>query len=97
MAIDAFVDEDTAGCVEVQGGEAHAALEEHQRMVHCWRKVEEKLPLRKAVRAPTASFRRMTVASERSISRAAASRAKTPAKVLRRTWWRMSSESGRCR
>jgi hypothetical protein len=59
------------------------------------RKVEEKLPFRKAARAPTASIRRMTVASESSIRRSAASKLRTSARVSRQTWWSMSGDDGR--
>ena len=48
-------------------------------MEHCWRNVEARLPFLKAARAPVASLRGMTTASERSSSRAAASKARTPA------------------
>jgi hypothetical protein len=63
-------------------------------MAHCCRKVDEKLPFRRAESAPMASLRRITTASDKSTAREAASRARTQPRVSRRTWKAMSGESG---
>ena len=68
-------------------------------MAHCWKNVDEEHPFRRAESAVTQSFRmmtgQMTQESDRSSSREAASKARTPPSVSRRTWCCMSSESGR--
>jgi hypothetical protein len=56
-----------------------------ERIAPCCRNVEGKLPFLKAERVPTASLRRIATASERSTTRAAASRARTPARASRQT------------
>ncbi len=53
-------------------------------MAHCCKKVDAKLPFRRAVRAPIASLCSKPTASERQISRAAASRARVPASLRAR-------------
>ena len=64
-------------------------------MAHCWRNVDEEHPFRRAESAVTQSFCMITQESDRSSSREAASKARTPPSVSRRTWCCMSSESGR--
>jgi hypothetical protein len=56
---------------------------------------DEKLPLRRAESAPRASLRRITLASDKSTSRAAASRVRTPPRVSWRTWKATSGEGGK--
>jgi hypothetical protein len=93
--VNALVDEDAARGMQVQHVAAQASLKAAGAHGALLKEGRGEAALRRARRAPTASFQRMTVALERSISRAAASRERTLARASRRTWWRMSSVSGR--
>ena len=78
QAVDTLVDEEIARGVQVQRVAPGLAVERGQAHGALLLEVDKEQPFQRAARAPTASLRMMTQASERSISLVAAAKARTP-------------------